>query len=54
MPHKLLIVEEPFQQWDLEFIGVINTNSSVGHNFIVIATNYFIRWSEAMPCKNAD
>lgn len=54
MPLQHVVVEEPFQQWGLDFIGVINPNFSVEHKFILIVTNYFIRWLEAMPCKNAD
>ena len=54
MPLKPMMVEEPFQQWGLDFIGVINPNSFMGHNFILTTTNYFTRWSEAIPCKNAD
>jgi len=38
----------------MDFIGVINPNSSVGHKFILTTTYYFTRWLEAMPCNNAD
>jgi len=31
-------VKEPFQQWGLDFIGVINPNSSIGHKFILTTT----------------
>lgn len=53
MPLKPMVIQEPFQQWGLEFIGVIIPNSLAGDKFILIATDYFIRCSEAMPCKNA-
>ena len=29
MPLKPMVVEEPFQQWGLDFIGVINPNSTL-------------------------
>jgi len=51
---KPMVVEEPFQQWGLDFTGVINPNSSVGHKFILIAIDYFTRCSKAIPCKNVD
>lgn len=54
MPLNPIVVEEPFQQWGLDFIGVINPNSLAGQKFIFTATYYFTRWSEAMPCKNED
>ena len=54
MPLKPMVVEEPFQQWGLNFIGVINPNSLVGHKFILTTISCFTRWLEAMPCKNAD
>lgn len=54
MPLKPMVVEEPFQQWGIDSIGVINHNSSMSHNFILTITNYFTRWWEVMPCKNAN
>jgi len=47
-----MVVEEPFQQWGMDFISVINPNYLIGHKFILTATNYFTRWSKAMPCNN--
>ena len=54
MPLKLVVVEEPFQQQGMDFIGVINSNSLAKNKFILTATNYFTIWLEAMPCKNVD
>ena len=50
---KPVIVEKPFQQYGMDLISVINSNSSIGHKFILTATNYFTRWSKPIPCKNA-
>jgi len=44
MPLKPVVAEEPFQQWGLDSIGVINPNSSMGHNFILTIKYYFTRW----------
>lgn len=54
MPLKPMVIEEPFQHWSLDFIGVMNPNSSIGYKFILTITDYFTRWSEAIPCKIAD
>lgn len=54
MPLKPMVVEEPFQQWGLNFSGVINPNYSTSHNFILIATDYFTRWFETIPFNNVD
>lgn len=49
MPIRPVSVEEPFSQCGLDFIGMINPPSSAGHKWILTATNYFTRWSEAVP-----
>jgi hypothetical protein len=45
-PLQPVSVDSPFQQWGLDIIGPINPPSSQQHNFIVIAMDYFTRWSE--------
>ena len=32
-------------------VGEINLNSSKLHKYILIATNYFSKWTEAIPLK---
>ena len=39
--------------WALEFMGVINPPSSEGHKFILVATEYYTKWNEAIPLKIA-
>jgi hypothetical protein len=41
-----------FRGWGLDFIGEIYPRSSEGHQFILVATDYFIRWTEAVPLRN--
>jgi hypothetical protein len=36
----------------LDFIGQIYPSSSKGHRFVLVATDYFIKWTEAVPLKN--
>jgi hypothetical protein len=51
LPLKPVIVEAPFQQWGLEFIGEFKDNSSNGYRWVLTATDYFTRWVEAIPMK---
>jgi hypothetical protein len=42
----------PFRGWGLDFIGEIHPGSSKGHRFIFDATDYFTKWTEAVPLRN--
>jgi hypothetical protein len=42
----------PFRAWGLDFIGEIHPGSSKGHRFILVATDYFTKWTEAVPLRN--
>ena len=50
---KLSRVESPFQKWGLDFIGEIHPVSSNQHKWILTATNYFTKWVEAIPIRQA-
>lgn len=39
----------PFSQWGLDLIGGISPPSSAQHKYILIATEYFTKWAEAIP-----
>jgi hypothetical protein len=41
-----------FRGWGLDFIGEIHPGSSKWHRFIVVATDYFTEWTEAVPLRN--
>ena len=43
----------PFQQWGLDFIGEINPSSSGQHKWILVAIEYFTKWIEVVPTRNA-
>lgn len=43
------ITHWPFQQWAFDFIGQIYPSSSNGHKFIIMATDYFMKWAEEVP-----
>ena len=41
----------PFRGWAIDLIGQIYPPSSKGHKFILVATDYFTKWVEAIPLK---
>jgi hypothetical protein len=53
LPLKPILVEAPFQQWGLDFIGEINPTSSGQHKWILVDTYYFYKWIEAVPTRQA-
>ena len=38
----------------MDLIGKIYPASSKGHNFILVAIDYFTKWVEAVPLKNVE
>ena len=53
LPLVPVLVQAPFLQWGLDFIGEIHPQSSNQHRWILTATDYFTKWVEAIPVKNA-
>jgi transposase InsO family protein len=53
LPLKPISVEAPFRQWGLDFIVEICPRSSTQHKWILTTTNYFTKWNEAVPTKQA-
>ena len=51
MPLKSEVVEAPFQQSSLDFIGEFKGNSSNGFKRIITAKDYFTSCVEAIPTK---
>ncbi|XP_057834936.1 uncharacterized protein LOC131045367 [Cryptomeria japonica] len=51
-PLNLVIIEEPFQQWGVDFIGPINPPSNAGHHYVLTAMDYFTKWVEAVFVKH--
>ena len=51
LPLQPIVVQAPFQQWGLDFIGQFKDNSSNGYSWILTATDYFTKWVEAIPTK---
>ena len=51
-PLRPIVENGPFQQWGLDFIGEINPSFSGQHKWILVATDYFTKWIEAVPTRN--
>eukprot|EP00253_Pinus_taeda_P009637 PITA_09637 len=54
LPLKPISTEKPFQLWGLDFIGEIHPSSSGQHKWILTAADYFTKWIEAIPCRQAN
>ena len=50
-PLHPIAVQNPFKQWGLDVVGEINPNSYKIHKYILMTTNYFSKWTEAIPLK---
>jgi hypothetical protein len=53
LPLKPIIANGPFQQWGLNFIGEIHPPSYGKQKWILTTTDYFKKWIEAIPTRNA-
>ena len=53
LPLKPIEVSAPFQEWGLDFISEIHPASSTQHKWILTATDYFTKWIEAIPTRQA-
>eukprot|EP00253_Pinus_taeda_P022655 PITA_22655 len=53
LPLKSISTEKPFQQWGPDFIGEIHPPSSSRHKLILTTTDYFTRWIEGIPSRQA-
>jgi hypothetical protein len=42
----------PFRGWGLDFIRQSHPLSSKGHCFVLVATDYFTKWTEVVPLKS--
>ena len=49
---NLIIKPWPFRGWGIDLIGQICPPSSKNHKFILVATDCFTKWVEAVPLKN--
>jgi hypothetical protein len=47
-----IIKPSPFRGWGFNFMGQIHPSSSKGHRFVLVAMDYYMKWTEAIPLKN--
>jgi hypothetical protein len=47
-----IIKSWPFRGWGLDFVGKIHPSSSKGCRFVLVATDYFTKWTEVVALKN--
>lgn len=53
LPLQPISITAPFQQWVLEFIGKIHPSSVAQHKWILTAKDYFKKWIEEIPTRQA-
>ena len=51
MPLHIMTSPWPFSTWGIDIIGKIHPTTSNGHEFILIAINYFTKWVEVALYK---
>ena len=51
MPLHTMTSPWPFSTWGIDIIGKIHPTASNGHEFILVAINYFTKWIEAASYK---
>ncbi|CAL2270793.1 unnamed protein product [Prunus armeniaca] len=50
-PMNPIVKAWPFKGWAMDVIGQIHPKSSKGHKYILVATDFFTKWVEAVPLK---
>eukprot|EP00253_Pinus_taeda_P008216 PITA_08216 len=54
VPFRPVMIYRLFQQWDLDVIGEITSNSSQHHKYILTEIDYFTIWTEAIPLQKVN
>lgn len=53
-PMNIIVKPWPFRAWAMDVIGMVFPPSVRGHRYILLATDYFTKWVEAVPLKEVD
>ena len=51
-PLHSLAAPWPFSAWGMDVIGPVILKASNGHEYILVAINYFTKWAEAVSYKS--
>lgn len=51
---QIIVKPWPFRMWAMHVIGMLFPSSSKGHRYLLLATDYFTKWVEAVPLKEVD
>eukprot|EP00253_Pinus_taeda_P025495 PITA_25495 len=54
VPLRPVMIYHLFQQWGLDVIGEITPKYSQQHKYILMMTDYFTRWTEAIPLSKVN
>jgi transposase InsO family protein len=49
---QTIIKPWPFWAWGLDFVGEVHPSSTKGHQFVLVATDYFTKWVKAVPLRH--
>ncbi|KAA0059013.1 uncharacterized protein E6C27_scaffold233G00330 [Cucumis melo var. makuwa] len=52
-PLHSTVASWPFEAWELDLVGPMTPKSSAGHSYILAATDYFSKWVETIPLREA-
>ncbi|KAG5524810.1 hypothetical protein RHGRI_031467 [Rhododendron griersonianum] len=48
---QLIVKPWPFRGWAIDMIDEIHPASSLQHAYVIVATDYFTKWTKAIPMK---
>ncbi len=52
MPLNPQMTLQPFEKWEIDFLGPIHPQVKTGARYIITVTEYLTRWAEVQPVKD--
>ncbi|MCO5562243.1 hypothetical protein L7F22_015869 [Adiantum nelumboides] len=53
-PNNPIMTALPFEKWGVDYVGPITSTSKHGKAYIIVATDYLTKWSEARAVRSDD